>query len=60
MVKYFFILTLNSEIFEINKIAKKEKDNSEFSSLIECLKKSKKRHSGQGILNSTIDCIQDF
>lgn len=57
---YFYSDDLDSKIYEINKLKSKEKENINFAPLFECLKSAKKRHSAQGELDSTTECIQNF
>lgn len=56
----FYSDEINSEVYEINKLKSNEKDNPEYEPIINCLKRAKQRHGKQAVLNSTIDCIQDF
>lgn len=56
----FYSDEINSDVFEISKLKSNEKNNPEYEPIINCLKEAKKRHSKQGVLNSTIDCVQDF
>lgn len=56
---YFYSDNLNSEIFEITKIIKKEKDNPKLKDLIECIKKAKKRIGYQSKFNGYSKCLKE-
>lgn len=56
----FYSDDLNSEIKDIKKFIKKEKDNPKFTSLVKCLKNSKKRSGTRAKFNSYLHCIENF
>lgn len=55
----FYSDDLNSEVFEITKLIKKEKDNPKLKEIIECLKDAKSRLGVQSKFNGYIACIQN-
>ncbi len=55
---YFYSDNLNSEVFEITKIIKNEKDNPKLKELIECIKKAKKRYGVQSKFNGYSECLK--
>lgn len=54
----FYSDNLNSEVFEISKMIKKEKDNPKLKEMIECLKDAKERVGIQSKYNGYVECIQ--
>ncbi|MBG6112143.1 hypothetical protein IWX84_003042 [Flavobacterium sp. CG_9.10] len=54
----FYSDNLNSEVFEITKIIKKEKYNPKLKDLITCIKRSKKRAGYQSQFNGYIECLK--
>lgn len=56
---YYYSDNLNTEVFEITKIIKKEKNNPILKDLITCIKRSKKRAGYQSQFNGYIECLKD-
>lgn len=55
----FYSDNLNSEVFEITKIIKREKDNPRLKDLIACIRKSKKRAGYQSQFNGYMQCLKN-
>ena len=53
----FYSDDLSSEVYEITKMIKKEKDNPQYKEMIECIKESKKRLGVQSQFNGYVKCI---
>jgi hypothetical protein len=53
----FYSDNLNSEVFQITKLIKNEKNNSKYNFLIDCLKEAKKRYGINAKFNGYLKCI---
>lgn len=53
----FYSDNLNSEVFQITKLIKNEKNNSKYNVLIDCLKEAKKRYGINAKFNGYFKCI---
>jgi hypothetical protein len=53
----FYSDDFEGDIFEITKFISREKDNPELASMVDCIKKGKKRRGLQAQFNSYFDCI---
>lgn len=58
--QFFFSDSIDSKVYDIDNLKSKAKENPAFNTLINCLKKAKKRHSDQGELDSKTECIMNL